>query len=331
MKKLIYIFLSSVCLSAASADETAIVSAYLGAVDVFPFALSTVTGCPQNLGDDGMPIVFSVQIKESSVDPEHFRVVSRAGIRSTPNCATLRPADEANELHTILLAGPIADPDDLPDRVEIVGPVQDVNGNLLTGLVSPPVIIGSQSGPSPVRTLLFNQPDGPPESSPRAIQMVWDGGVTGPNGAEPGTEQLNAIRVIDCDGNAFTPLAFGDLGDGDNYLELYLPDGVVADHIEVDANFFYDPLNVPNAAGTVPVTSLLPPAGATKIEFDAPAVGHNRIHFAGTAGIPYRVFFTTDLLTWDCVGAVIADQIIGTFLFDHNRNDQPKGFYRSTP
>ncbi len=331
MKQLLYIFSFSAGLSAAVAGEPAIVSAYLGGVNVPPIFLSNVTGCPQNFGDDGMPLVMSVQIKASTLDPEAFRVISRAGVVSTPNCATLRPAEEANELHTILLAGPIADRNDLPDRVEIIGTVEDIDGNVLTGLVSGTVTIGDQSGPSVVYAYLFNKSGGPDGASPRAIQLVWQGGVTGPNGAVLDTDQLNALHVIDCNGIAHTPLAFDDLGDGDNYVELYIPDGVVADRIEVDAGFFFDPMNVSNPATAVQVTSLLAAADSTQIEYDTPAAGHNRIHFLGTPGIPYRVFFTTDLMHWQCIGSISADQTTGAFHLDHDRNSAQKGFYRSTP
>lgn len=240
-------------ITSATARKPAIFSAYLGGINVPPQFFSPITGCPQWIGDDGMPLVMSVPIKASSLRPDRFRVISRAGVESTPNCATLRPADEANELHTILLAGPIADPADLPAYVVIVGPVEDVRGNVLEGEVSPPVTIGIRSGPSLVHAFVLNKPDGPPGSSRRVIQMVWQGGVTGPNGVEVGTDQLNAIRIIDCNGNAHTPLAFDDLGDGDNYLELHLPAGVVAERVEVAAGYFFDPLNQPNPATAVQV------------------------------------------------------------------------------
>ncbi len=245
-------------------DEAAILSAYLGGIGEVlpPGALSSVTGCPQSPGDDGMPIEMSVKIWASSLLPENFRVINRAGVVSIPNCATLRPADETNELSTILLAGPffafgdggIANPMDLPAYVLIVGPVQDINGNLLTGKVSPPATIGFQSGPSLVKALLFNKPGGPAGSSRRAIQMIWQGGVTGPFGAELGADQLNAIRIIDRYGNAHTPLAFDDLGDGDNFVELYFPAGVVAERVEVDAGFFFDPMNFANPATAAQVS-----------------------------------------------------------------------------
>ena len=310
-------------------------SAYLGALDIrFGAPLSAVSGCSQNAGDDGMPMVMSVQINASTLDAGDFRVISRNEAVSTPTCATLRPADEANELHTILLAGPIAGADDLPDHVVIVGHVEDVDGNVLTGLISPTVTIGPDTGASLVDAYLFDKPGGPAGSSLRAIQLVWQGGVTGPNGADPGTNQLNAIRVIDCDGVAHTPLGMDDLDDviaTDNYVEIYIPESVVANRIEVDAGAFFDPLNVPNPATSVDVTSLLPPAACTQLQVDFPTDGFNRLQFLGTPGVPYRVFFSKDMMEWNCVGASYADQTTGEFHIEHDTGLEPKGFYRSTP
>ncbi|MGC6456783.1 MAG: hypothetical protein ACON4R_00285 [Akkermansiaceae bacterium] len=277
--------------------EPSIQSAYLGALDVPPFLLRFVTGCPQNFGDDGMPLVLSVQVKESSLSPEAFRVISKNGVHSTPNCATLELASESNELHTILLAGPIADPDDLPDRVKIIGAVEDINGNSLTGLVSPTVTVGSSAGPSLINAYLFNQVGGPAGSSPRALQLVWNGGVTGPQGGDLGEAELNAIQLLDCDGNRHAPLGFDDLGDGDNYVERYIPEDVVVNRIEVDANFFYDPANVPNQFTSVQVTSLLPSAQAVELQHDLPSVGLNRIQFFGIPALPYRIFLVPILKT----------------------------------
>ena len=249
--------------NAGNNEKPAIESAYFGALGEVgpPGALANVTKCPQAPGDDGMPLDFSVQIDASSIRPEYFRVVNRTGGVSTPNCATLSPADEANELSTLLLAGPFVgvvngmpNAMEFPAYVLIVGPVKDLNGNALTGLVSPPVTIGLQSGPSLTRANLFIKPERPAGTSPLSVQLVWAGGVTGPRGAELGTDQLNAIRIIDRNGNAHAPLAFDDLGDGDNFVELYIPIGVVPERVEVRAGFFFDPMNFPNPATAVQVT-----------------------------------------------------------------------------
>lgn len=243
-------------------EKPAIESAYLGGLGeaIPPGSLARVTGCPQANTDDGMPIDLNVKIDASSIRPEYFRVVSRSGTASTPNCATLRPADEPNEVTTILLAGPFVgfvnmmpNPMDLPAYVLIVGPVKDLDGKLLTGLVSPPVTIGAQSGPSLIRANVFLKPERPAGASPISIQLVWAGGVTGPMNAELGANQLNAIRIIDRNGNAHTPVAFDDLGDGDNFVELYIPTGIVPERIEVRAGFFFDPMNFPNPTTAVQV------------------------------------------------------------------------------
>ncbi len=251
----------------ASNERPAIVSAYLGGFGeaIPPGSLASVSGCPQAPTDDGMPIDLNVQIDASSLRPEHFRVVNRAGAVSTPNCATLRPANEPSELSTILLTGPfvplpvgmanpMANPLDFPSYVVIIGPVKDLNGRLLTGLVSPQVTIGALSGPSLVRAKAFLKPERPAGASPLSIQLVWNGGVTGPMNAELGANQLNAIRIIDRNGNAHTPLAFDDLGDGDNFVELFIPTGIVPERIEIRAGFFYDPMNFPNFATSIQVT-----------------------------------------------------------------------------
>lgn len=247
---------------AGSNEKPAIESAYLGGLGetIPPGSLSGITGCQQAPTDDGMPIDLNVQVDASSIRPEYFRVVSRSGTTSTPNCATLRPADEANELTTILLAGPFVgfvnmmpNPMDFPAYVMIIGPVKDVDGNSLTGLVSRPVTIGPQSGPSLVRANVFLKPERPFGASPLSIQLVWAGGVTGPLNVELGANQLNAIRIIDRNGKAHTPLAFDDLGDGDNFVELYIPTGIVPERIEIRAGFFFDPMNFPNPATAVRV------------------------------------------------------------------------------
>ncbi len=248
-------------------ERPAIVSAYLGGLGeaIPPGSLASVSGCPQAPTDDGMPIDLNVQIDAASLRPEHFRVVNRAGGISTPNCATLRPANEPNELTTILLTGPFVplavgmanpmpNPADFPAYVLITGPVKDVKGNLLTGLVSPPVTIGPQSGPSLVRAKAFIKPERPAGTSPLSIQLVWNGGVTGPQNAELGPNQLNAIRIIDRKGRAHTPIAFDDLGDGDNFIELFIPTGIVPERIEVRAGAFFDPMNFPNFATAIQVT-----------------------------------------------------------------------------
>ena len=64
-----------------------ILSAYLGAVDVrFPKALENVSGSPQVVGDDGMPLVMSVQVDASTLSPEDFAITTASGMHAAmPN------------------------------------------------------------------------------------------------------------------------------------------------------------------------------------------------------------------------------------------------------
>ena len=68
---------------------------------------------------DGMPLVFSVQIDADSVSPSAF--APSEGTRVTPLCATLRPALESLEQRTVLLVGEFSPGDAAPARVEVVG------------------------------------------------------------------------------------------------------------------------------------------------------------------------------------------------------------------
>jgi hypothetical protein len=114
-----------------------ILSAYLGAVDVrFPRALENVSGAPQSVGDDGMPLVMSVQVDASTLSPEDFAITTASGTVTTPTAVTLAPADEPDELRTILLTGPLGSQADLPVNVEIVGSVLSLDGEELKGLTA---------------------------------------------------------------------------------------------------------------------------------------------------------------------------------------------------
>jgi hypothetical protein len=90
-------------------------------------------------------------------------------------------------------------------------------------------------------------------------------------------------------------------------------------------------MNYPNPATAVQVTSLLRPTSVSQFQFDIPTPGTNRIHFQGPPGTTYHVLFSTDLMLWNCVGAVTADPSTGSFQLDYNWNSAPRGFYRSTP
>ncbi len=230
-----------------------ILSAYLGAVDVrFPKALENVSGSPQAMGDEGMPLVMSVQVDASTLSPEDFAITTASGAVTTPTAVTLAPADESDELRTILLTGPLGSQADLPVNVEIVGSVLSLDGEELKGLTSG--VTTNEEGPRLVMaTLDPGETNSSGESTHARIQTTWQGGVTGRNGTEIGPKELRGIRIIDQNGDAHLPVGFEDVTDNDNHVVLLVPHGVNPQRVEVRAGTLYDPTNQPNPDTTVEV------------------------------------------------------------------------------
>jgi haloalkane dehalogenase len=234
------------------ADPTAetdaeILSAYLGATDIpFPRLLEAVTGAEQQVGDDGMPVVFSVQIDASTLSPEDFAITTASGATTTPTVATLAPANESDELRTVLLAGPLGSANDLPVSVSVAGSLQSVDGQELRGLTSE--VSTNENGPELVLAVLDpaeTDVDGG-ETTPARVQTTWQGGVSGRFGRELGLRELRGFNLIDENGDAHRPVGFEDLGDEDNHVVLLVPEGVTPVRVEVRAGTLYDPTNQPN-------------------------------------------------------------------------------------
>ena len=56
-----------------------------------------------------------------NLDPSLFEVRVKSGARVTPDCATLTPAVDASEGHTILLIGELGSAEDPPVEASVVG------------------------------------------------------------------------------------------------------------------------------------------------------------------------------------------------------------------
>ena len=191
-----------------------------------------------------MPVVFSVQINAETVSPTAFAVENSTGETVTPLCATLRPALEPLEQRTVLLIGPFSPGDSQPASVEIVGQLEDVDGNSLLGLRSE-TVTALAAGPSLVFAERF-APDNPglqgecPEQTAQAVQLTWEGGVTGPQGADLAEAQRTAVSVLLADGNSVHPLALAD-DDPDNHVIACIAETSAAVSVSVEAGFFHDP------------------------------------------------------------------------------------------
>ena len=191
-----------------------------------------------------MPVVFSVQINSATLSAAAFAVETSSGQIITPVCATLRPAVEPLERRTVLLIGPFSQGDALPIGVEIVGQLEDMQGNSLLGLRADGVT-ALAAGPSLVFAERFT-PDFPglegecPNQAGQAIQLTWEGGVTGPRGAALGEAQRTAMSVFLENGEWVHPVSLGD-DDPDNHVIACLTETSPAISVSVEAGFFHDP------------------------------------------------------------------------------------------
>lgn len=234
-----------------------ILSVYHG-LDPLPPMATRLCGLPPAGGQDGMPVVFSVQIDGDTVSPTAFAVEISSGEIVTPLCATLRPAFESLEQRTVLLIGPFSPGDSLPVSVEIVEQLEDVDGNSLLSLKGEKVT-ALAAGPSLVFAERF-APDNEglegecPEQTAQAVQLTWEGGVTGPGGAALAEAQRTAVSVLLDDGNSVLPLALAD-DDPDNHVIACVAETSPAISVSVAAGFFHDPGDDANPETKIDVVS----------------------------------------------------------------------------
>jgi hypothetical protein len=244
-----------VSLQNADLSNASILSAYHG-LDQLPAVASLLCGL-NVAGDDGIPVVFSTQLQVDSVVPESFVVIRSDGESVVPNCATLHPADEPLEQRTVLLTGEFGTFGETPLRVEVTGSLLTFDGESLLGL-STEDITPLEDGPQVVLAERF-APDTNglagecPNGTAQAVQLTWEGGVTGPANAALGEEQRLGTWVLLEDGATVNPLALVD-DDPDNHVLACLAEDSPAQWVVVHAGLFHDPGDVANPATHAEVT-----------------------------------------------------------------------------
>lgn len=241
---------------APPATGASVLSAYHG-LDQLPAQVAQICGVAA-IGEDGMPVTYSVQLDGKTVVPEAFAVETATGEIVTPVCATLRPADERLELRTVLLAGPFGTADSPPKAVEVVGALLDVQGRTLRG-VRTETITPLRAGPSLLLAERF-APDTEglsnecPSGTAQIVQLTWEGGVTGPENAALAEPQRTAVSVTLEGGEQVTPVALGD-DDPDNIVHACLDTSIPARSVTVQAGFFHDPGDDANPETSVDVVT----------------------------------------------------------------------------
>lgn len=241
-------------------NDGAILSAYYG-LDMLPETANLLCGGTDVEGEDGMPLVFAAKINQDTLAPEAFAVETATGERVTPVCATVAPAIEALELRSVLLVGMFGAPDAQPRAVEVVGPLEDVDGVSLLG-ERIEQITSLESGPSLVVAETF-APDTEglegecPEGTTQVVQLTWQGGVTGPDGAPLGEPQRLGVTVELESGERVTPIALAD-DDPDNYVHACLDVAGIPVSVTVAGGLFHDPGDDANPPTQIEVVAGVP-------------------------------------------------------------------------
>jgi hypothetical protein len=237
--------------------EARILSVYHG-LDPLPPRATLLCGLPPKAGQDGMPVIFSVQINATSVSASAFAVETSSGEIVTPLCATLRPAIEPLEQRTVLLIGPFSIEGSLPINVEVVEQLEDIDGNSLVGLRGEKVTALAE-GPSLVLAERF-APDTSGlegeclEGTTQAIQLTWEGGVTGPQSAVLAEAQRTAMSILLENGDRVHPLSLAD-DDPDNHVIACIAETSLAVSVSVKTGFFHDPGDDANPETNIDVIS----------------------------------------------------------------------------
>ena len=242
--------------SSDTVAETRILSAYHG-LDALPQRARRLCGAMLG-GEDGMPVTFSVQLNIETVSATAFSVETSSGDRVTPLCATLRPAIEPLEQRTVLLIGSFGSAYSPPRGVEVVGQLEDIEGNSLFGLRTEEVT-ALAAGPS----LVFSERFVPtarglegecPDETAQVVLLTWEGGVTGPQGADLAEAQRTGVSILLENGDRVLPISLGD-DDPDNHVIACLAETSPAVSVNVGSGLFHDPGDDANPETNVEVVT----------------------------------------------------------------------------
>lgn len=238
MKRVVALFaLLAFAVSPGLAENTGeqgqILSAFFGLDNSRRIRFRTVIACRGFKGSDGMPVIFSKEIDETTLDPEDFRITTASGRTGRVGCVTLRPADEPGEKRTVLVIGEYGSHDDQPVTVKITGDLMSLNGRVnfkgaradIIPLEAGPSMILSEFVP-PENWRLGTSGNCPRDGVRNVVRVTWTGGITKPGGAEIDDKerQLYRVTIRKPDGGLATvaPIAIADLNDNDNNHDLCL-------------------------------------------------------------------------------------------------------------
>ncbi|MBC8162242.1 MAG: hypothetical protein H7Z42_13610 [Roseiflexaceae bacterium] len=264
---------TTVELNAARQDPAAayLMSAFFGLDNGLPLG-TNVRICRGAGGADGMPVIFSQEIDQATMQAGDFRVLRKSGALGEVVCVTLAPALDTGELRTALLIGEFGSADDPAVAVEIGGNLLSIDRAFnfkgatiaVTPLAPGPTLILAELVPEAQWELgkaggPWGTGSGCPTGTLQVVRATWAGGVTKPGGeeADDAERALYSVTLAVADGSAseLTPFALGDLGDGDNNHELCLDRAGTPLRVAFPAGHLTDPNEDLNPDTTILITS----------------------------------------------------------------------------
>lgn len=242
----------------ASDSEEEVLSAFFGLDDALPREVNNwIQGAA---GMDGMPVVFSTELDYESMQAGDFRITTKSGRIGFVHGVTLAPAIGEGELRTALIVGHFGSVEDPPELLEITGNLYSID-KTINYRGSSVEIIPLLEGPSLVYADIVPEENWYPgreaqrkdnlgtgtslSGVKQVVRVAWAGGVKLPNGEQPGESELDFFKVtveaVDGSLKEITPIAFADLGDGDNYTLLCLDTDERAISVTVQEGILVDP------------------------------------------------------------------------------------------
>lgn len=205
-------------------------------------------------GDDGLVLVFSVELDPTGLEADRFSVVLADGRRVTPEGATLAPANESDENRTVLLIGDFGHLGKNPaSHVMVVQLLHAEDGRVLQGLaseVSPfstaDAVVLAEPVPVGERTC---------QGARQAVRTYWTDLLR-----DVKSDDLARVRVLLEGGTKMSPTRFDDhpvdLAESrsDNVLDLCLATDEPARAVHVDAAAFTDAAGQPCREVNIRVT-----------------------------------------------------------------------------
>jgi len=220
-------------------------------------------------GQDGMPIVFSLEVDPETLDPSDFQVITKNGTSFDVEAVTLLPAEEEFELRTVLLIGEYGNyPGNPPVLVEIVGDLLSRTGVSFKGESAE--VIPLEDGPilsyAEYFTFTSDYPhvesgigcDCPKPATQMVVKVVWSGGVRAINEEELGENELNNFEITmirKSDTIHVVPFQLADLSDNDNNIDLCLKEVGIPILVSVKENTAIDPRGDKNSSTEIKINS----------------------------------------------------------------------------